>query len=387
MKFLKLYFLLILCSFIFTLNAASQYSIKEYTIAGKKYISLYDIAVNSDIQQNFDVISQRGKLYYKHHVAVFQSGFSVFLIDGKIYKSSYPVIREDGEVFIPSLFYVKTTEAFYPDYALQKRGNTYILAKRTAPQPPDPELPDIEPVTPVKDRITFIIIDPGHGGKDPGAIGGKVYEKELVLKISRKLRDHLKQKLPGVTIRMTRDSDIFIELGKRTEIANRMLKKDSNGLFISMHINASVSSKSSGYETYVLSQNPTNEEARATASLENNVVVLEKKKHKPYQDVEYIEALMLTTQIQNESRLLADKIQARMKQNMKQFRSRGVKKADFFVLRGALMPAVLVEAGYITNEKERGELVKASYQTTIARAVGDGVVDFVNEYNNNLSSK
>lgn len=377
--------LMLFTVWISLLSASSGFMIPEYTIGGKKYVSLYDIALKSDIQQNFDVISQRGKLYHRHHYAVFQSGFSAFVIDGMIYKSSYPVIRKNGEVFIPSIFFVKTMESFFPNHTLTLTGDRYRLARRTVPKiQPEPSVPELSPEEPPKDRITFIIIDPGHGGKDPGAIGGKVQEKKLVLSISKNLKDYLQKKMPGVTIRMTREGDKFIELGKRTEIANRMLKKDSNGLFISMHVNASISSKSSGYETYVLSQNPTNEEARATASLENNVVVLEQKKHKPYQDVEYIEALMLTTQIQSESRMLADSIQNRMKQNMTSFKSRGVKQADFFVLRGALMPAVLVEAGYITNGKERAELVKPAYQATIARSVGDGVIDFVHKYNNSL---
>lgn len=385
MKSRKIIPIFLILGWIASVYASNGFSIPEYTIKGKRYVSLYDIAIKSDIQQNFDVISQRGKLFHKHHYAVFQTGFSAFVIDGQIYKSSYPVMRKKGEVFIPSLFFRKTAESFFPGYKLHHSKSRYTLARRTQPKPDTPTpIPDFKPVEPVKDRITFIIIDPGHGGKDPGAIGGKIHEKALVLAISKKLQAHLQKKMPDISVKLTRNNDRFIELGKRTEIANRLLKKNTNGLFISMHVNASVSSKSSGYETYVLSQNPTNEEARATASLENNVVVLEDKKHKPYQDVEYIEALMLTTQIQTESRMLADNIQEQMKKNMKKSKSRGVKKADFFVLRGALMPAVLVETGYITNSTERSHLVQSSYQKTIARSVGDGIMNFVKEYNDSL---
>lgn len=380
MKKRILYILLavLLCT---TLQGSTIFSLQEYTIDGKSYVSLYDIAVKTEIQQIFDVISQRAKLFYKHNSAFFQTNHSVALINGKIYKSQYPVIRKNGEVFIPSPLFIELCRSFYSGYELTKANNYYSLSQiqQTAPTPID--IPDIKPTQPVSEKITFIIIDPGHGGKDPGAIGAKTKEKDLVLKIAAELRAYLKKELPGTKIILTRDTDRFIELATRTEIANKQLKKGENGIFVSIHINASISSRSSGYETYFLSQNASNEEARATASLENNVVVLEKRQHKPYQDVEYIEALMLTTQIQKESSALAEEIQNNMKKNMTHFKSRGVKKADFFVLRGSLMPAVLVEAGYITNASERAYLKKSSYQRTVAKSVGKGITAFVKKYN------
>ena len=98
---------------------------------------------------------------------------------------------------------------------------------------------------------------------------------------------------------------------KRTEIANGLLKEKQNGIFISIHVNAHLSKRISGFETYFLSQNPTNEEARNTAALENNVIVLENKigSKKHYGDIDYIEAMMLTTQILKESSMLANSIQ------------------------------------------------------------------------------
>ncbi|HRX16206.1 MAG TPA: N-acetylmuramoyl-L-alanine amidase [Spirochaetota bacterium] len=359
-------------------GSVTSFTIREYTFNKKNYVSLYDIATKTGINQTFDVISQRGKLYHKHHSAVFQAGYAAYLIDGRVYLSDYPVIRKNGEIFIPSLFFREMCSAFFPELEVRLANNHYSLKTKTKTEDP---VPFLTPDSPPKEKIAFIFIDPGHGGRDPGAIGGKIREKDLTLKLSRKIRDYLKKNLKGVQILMTRDKDHFIELGKRTEMANRKLKKGTNGLFVSVHVNASISSRSNGHETYYLSQNPTNEESRATASLENNVVVLESKKHKPYQDVEYVEALMLTTQIQKESALLADNIQDRMKKNLRETRSRGVKKADFFVLRGALMPAVLVEAGYITNSKERKLLTQKDFQDRIAKSVGDGVIDFIKEYN------
>ena len=187
----------------------------------------------------------------------------------------------------------------------------------------------------------------------------------------------------NIKIKPTRTTDKFIELSERAEIANRELKKGINGAFVSIHVNASVSNKISGFETYILSQNPTNEEARKTAALENNVVILENQKSggKKYDDIDYIEALMMTTQIQRESLLLANSIQNNLSKKIKEFKSRGVNKADFFVLRGVLMPAVLVEVGFITHPEEIKFLQKDDYQDKLAAGIVDGIIAFINQHN------
>ena len=167
-----------------------------------------------------------------------------------------------------------------------------------------------------------------------------------------------------------------------------MLKNNVNGIFVSIHANASISSKISGFETYFLSQNPTNEDARTTAALENNVVILEdRSRRKSYNDVDLIEALMITTQIQKESAMLAQHIQKGMDKRIWEFKSRGVKKADFFVLRGALMPAVLVEMGYMSNRRELSYLKKTGYQRKVAEGIGRGIIEFIKKYNKMIKNK
>jgi len=189
-----------------------------------------------------------------------------------------------------------------------------------------------------------------------------------------------------VRIKFTRTGDRFVELSRRTEIANGMLAGSGNGIFISIHANASLSPKISGFETYFLSPNPTNEEARTTSTIENNVVVMENSaSRKKYDDVEYLEALMLTTQIQRESSTLAGEIQKSLDREVSEFKTRGVKKADFYVLRGALMPAVLVEVGYISNSRESRYLRKDSYQRKLAEGIARGVIRFIDRYNGGIS--
>ncbi len=362
-----------------------------YRIHRTEYVSVYQLIKRMHVDNSFDFIFQRGKLYRKSSTAVYQVGFSLILINGRIYKSESIIMRQKGEIFLPADLFEEFLREFYPDLIWKKLKNRYVLEQRAEEKEDDGEdkIDKTRPRLARRDDISFIIIDPGHGGKDPGAIGrGKIKEKGITLKVSKYLEEYLKERLRGIKIKMTRRSDRFIELSERSDIANRMLKKNENGIFVSVHVNASISRKMSGFETYFLSQNPTNEEARTTSTLENNVIVLENRgRRKSFDDVDYVEALMLTTQIQKESALLAELVQRNMDRQISEFASRGVKKADFFVLRGALMPAVLVEIGYISHKKELESLKRSSYQRKVARGIGDGLVEFIKKYNRTIKNK
>ena len=361
----------------------------------QKYISIYDLTYVLEIHNSFDIITGRGKLFFKGAVAVYQVGFSVMLVNGKLIKSDYPVKREKGEILLPVIFISKIITEFYPTYETYiKRGSIFIQEKKYSNQSEEKEHEKSEGdshfTLSTKDRISFIIIDPGHGGKDPGAIGkGGLKEKWITLQISKLLKKNLDTRLKNIKIKLTRKSDRFIELEERTKIANRMLKDNENGLFISIHVNASILSSISGFETYFLSQNPSNEEARTTAALENNVIILEENNNRKshYNDVEHVEAIMLNTQILKESSMLANFIQKCMDKNIIKSKSKGVKKADFFVLRGSLMPAVLVEVGFISNPGEAKKLKQYNYQKKIANGISDGIINFIKEYNKNINSK
>ncbi|MDY6933598.1 MAG: N-acetylmuramoyl-L-alanine amidase [Spirochaetota bacterium] len=360
----------------------------------RQYISLYEFIEAFDINNSYDVIIGRGKLFYKGSYVVYQVGFSIILVNGVLEKSDYPIIQKNGEILFPIRIISSILGHLYPYLSFKIRGRSYCLyyKKRVSPggqgKPAKGEIDKDTNKLLKKDKIDFIVIDPGHGGKDPGAIGkGGLKEKWITLKISKHLERYLKRRMKKIKIRLTRGSDKFLELEKRTDIANNLLKLRGNGIFLSIHVNASISQRISGFETYFLSPNPTNEEARATAALENNVIILENKsKRKFYDDVEYIEAIMLTTQIQKESLMLAKCVQQEMDRKIWEFKSKGVKKADFFVLRGTLMPAILVEVGFITNNKEAKLLKNSSYQKRIANGIGDGIISFIRKYNKQLNN-
>lgn len=389
-SYIKIIIFFIIIPALFDVASAAK-GIPLIKIEGRNYVPLHSIIEEFNFENSFDVTFQKGRLYYKSHYVVYKTGYSILIVDNRIVSLEDPVIRWRGGIYIPVEGALIIVNSIFSGMNAEISASRLIIDRKSPVQPDKPG-PERDKVLPSgeKERIGFIILDPGHGGKDPGAIGrGGLQEKGLTLQISKRVERMLKSRLKDIKIKATRNKDVFIELAERTEIANRELKKGINGLFVSIHVNASISSKISGFETYFLSQNPTNEEARKTAALENNVVILERgtDTKKKYDDVDLVEALMMTTQIQRESALLAESIQKNLEKNIKDFRSRGVQRADFFVLRGALMPAVLVEVGFITNPREASFLKRADYQEKIAKGICDGIADFIDEYNKIIMKK
>ena len=227
-----------------------------------------------------------------------------------------------------------------------------------------------------------VVIDPGHGGKDKGAIGPyNIYEKDVNLAIGKKLGKLIEKKM-GVRVIYTREEDDFIPLWKRTKIAN-----ESGGkIFISIHANASPKSKSAkGFETYLLRPGKS-EDALEVALRENEVIRMEKDTGK-YKDLAKEENLILATMAQNEflkeSEVLADLIQKSLNKKLNS-PNRGVKQAGFYVLVGASMPNVLVETGFLSNTQEAKMLAKSSYQNKIANGIFEALVDFKNKYETSI---
>lgn len=365
------------------LPAASSYdSIAVISAESGEYVYLDEMADRLGMDHAFDMVSQKGRLYLKSHQAVYGVGLSVMVVDGTLYKSGLMVRRKSGRVLIPLDAARYIARAFDPDVVFERNKGSLILRRESEGAVPEKKEVPYRPGA--RDRISFIVIDAGHGGRDPGAVGkGGVREKDITLKVAKLVEKKIRKSLPSLRIVVTRRDDRFVELSGRTAIANRQLTKNQNGIFLSIHVNSSLSGKVSGAETFFLSQNPTNEDARNTAALENNVIILEEKSRqkKNFDDVDYIEAMMITTQIQKESAALAGAIQNALAKHSTQHGSRGVKKADFFVLRGVLMPAALAEIGYISHASEARSLQKESCQDDIAGCIARGIMLFIDRYN------
>ena len=201
-------------------------------------------------------------------------------------------------------------------------------------------------------KIRTVVIDPGHGGRDPGAVGKFSFEKDIVLAIALKLKDKIEANHKDVKVILTRDKDVFLELFKRAEIAN----KANADLFISIHINASSNPKAHGTETFVmgLHKNAGNLEV---AKLENSVILKEDDYEDKYGgfDPNDPESQIIFSLFQNahlhQSLFMAQLTQDNFSNNLKLF-NRGVKQAGFLVLWKTAMPSILVEAGFISNPAE-----------------------------------
>lgn len=222
-----------------------------------------------------------------------------------------------------------------------------------------------------KGRIDLIVIDPGHGGIDPGAIGRKgTYEKTLNLAIAKRLKKIIEKK-SKIRVIMTRTSDRYISLSRRASIANRH-KAD---LFISIHCNASRRRKSRGFEVYFLSEAKTSWE-RAVAARENASIRFDLPEGKFKSELEYILWDLAQTQFLEESNNLAECIQDAVCRNVKVL-NRGVHQAGFYVLYGCFMPSVLVECGFVSNRNEEKILRSKNFQDRIAATIYQGIVVYI----------
>lgn len=221
------------------------------------------------------------------------------------------------------------------------------------------------PVAPAPQAgIRTVVIDPGHGGSETGAIGPVtgITEKNLALAIAGRLRDLILERL-GIDVRLTRPDDRDMTLEERTAVANN-LKAD---VFISIHANAYRGRGVRGAETFFLSATATDDEARRLAALENDTAGVRESSHGD-SELQMLLWDMAQTLYLRESSVLAETIQKRLNE-LAGTSDRGIKQAPFRVLKGATMPAVLVEVGFLSNPDEEQRLADPGYQQDLAEAL------------------
>ncbi|HHL39756.1 MAG TPA: N-acetylmuramoyl-L-alanine amidase [Deltaproteobacteria bacterium] len=230
--------------------------------------------------------------------------------------------------------------------------------------------------------LKVIVIDPGHGGRDSGAIGpGGLKEKDVTLEVALETARRLRS-ATRATVLLTRTTDEYVTLEDRTAFAN------SRGadIFISIHANAARRAGARGVETFFLSFEASDEDAREVAAFENDVIRL---------DTEYNDAVesdlmailwdLTQTETHHASSMLAESVH-RALTAYTGGENRGVKQAPFIVLFNATMPAVLVEMGFITNPSEEKRLSESGFQKKIAEAIVKGVLDFEGVYRKRMGS-
>lgn len=287
------------------------------------------------------------------------------------------VLQKNGHQFSfrcdEQLVLLDFNELAITDAPKQKNGILYVtegfistatnLFKRNAPE--------------AHYRVGAILIDPGHGGKDPGAVGsykknGKkvsLNEKDITLTISKLLSEQLKKAYPDKKIILTRSQDKWLSLEERVEIANSInLPANEAILYISIHVNASLDKKASGYEVWYLSPG-----FRRT--------VLDSSDVDGNETVASILNSMLEEEYTTESVLIAKFIMDGLDAQIgSQSVSRGIKEEEWFVVRNTNMPSVLIETGFITNEKEAALLDDSGYLRKIVQGIYNGLVAFVTNF-------
>lgn len=223
-----------------------------------------------------------------------------------------------------------------------------------------------------------IVIDPGHGGKDPGAVSadGKLREKDLALEMAQRLKDRLEKTAPGIRVVLTRNDDSFLTLPQRAALANSL---DAD-LFVSIHGNGSDDSRAKGVETYYLSK-ASSRGAMRVAARENGI---------PLARMSDLEATLVDLMVSSktkESENLANAVHGalvnRLLKRDPAVRDRGVKRAPFYVLLGAKMPAILIECAFVSNGRERVKLNSDNHLDHIADGITEGTAKYLKSLEGN----
>ena len=229
-------------------------------------------------------------------------------------------------------------------------------------------------------KIKTVVIDAGHGGKDPGAVGKKSREKDITLSVAKKTGDYIKQNCPDVNVIYTRSNDVAVSLLRRAQIAN---EKNAD-LFISIHCNANTSPQPCGVETFVMGEHR-NAANLEVAKLENASILYEDNAEEDYGNFNpnspeaYIMLNFFQSEYKNASLGFAEHIQNQLVKRVGR-KDRGVQQAGFLVLYKTAMPSVLVEIGFISNPSEENFLCSEDGQTYIASALFRAFRDYKTAY-------
>ncbi|MCG2713155.1 MAG: N-acetylmuramoyl-L-alanine amidase [Candidatus Omnitrophica bacterium] len=308
----------------------------------KQYVPLIVVCKQYDLSWDWDGFSKIITVKnFKSNAKLFP-GSGLILFNNEVFDLKSPVSIHRGQIMVPESFLRLFTKE-EPSLPLDRKSNF---------------------------SIRKIIIDAGHGGNDPGAVGKMgIQEKDIVLDVALRLKNELTKH--GVEVILTRNADIFVELKKRTEIAN----KEKADFFISVHANAAHTSPVNGFEAFYLSTGY-DDFSKAVQIRENAVIKFEEDA-----DYEYSDDLnatlwdMILSENRIESIEMANSISDELKRALR-LNTRYIRGAKFHVLKGANMPAVLLEMGYLTNKNEAMQLNNAYYRQMLAEAVAAGIVNY-----------
>lgn len=306
--------------FLFFLAAAVESQAGSVRYGGRSYTDLADIAARFGMRFEWAVPGDRARLASQWTELSFEGNQRSFQLNGYLVYLGYAVLKQNGQLYVADTDLEKTLQP--------------ILTPQVFATPP---------------RLRRVVIDPGHGGNDPGALntGLKLQEKSLVLDLAKRLQQALQAK--GYEVILTRSSDVFVELADRAAFAN---KKQAD-LFISLHFNSSTKASVEGIETFAFTPryHPSTSRSRLTATDKRGFFG---NQNDPWN-------VLLAFYVQ---RALVERTSAK---------DRGVKRARFTVLEQVKMPAILVEGGFVSHPREGRNTGSANYRQKIANAIVEGI--------------
>lgn len=340
-------------------NSARKNYLSEYEFDGEIYFDISDLSkiFSGDVTYDFEKQTATLEIFKSQCIFHFQNKWVEY--ENKNYNLHDEVLVMAGIYFIPKYFLNILSEKFFPE----KVGLEYKKI-----------VINLSSVTDY--LINKIVLDPGHGGKDPGAVGRslRLYEKDIVLKIALKTKKLLERNL-DVEVLLTRNSDKFVPLWDRTDFAN----EKGADLFISIHCNANISRKVKGTEVYYLSTAQSDEE-RAVEAMENQAIKFEDPgKVERYSELDFILYDMRQNEHLFESADLSEMCQKKMVERLNT-KNRGVKQANFYVLRRAFMPAILIEAAFLSNKMEEKRLYQNGFLNRAAQSIYESIREFKKKY-------
>ena len=322
-----------------------------YNIGGVTYVPLVSLCESENIAWKYDTFTRTAHLSKGSHKINLMVGQSLVVVDGIPQYLKYPVDIYQGTIVLPFKFKEQVLDSLFKE--------------------PYPKRQITLPLT----RIKKIVIDAGHGGKDPGTIGKRgLREKDVNLDIAKRLSKLLRA--DGIGVVMTRSTDNFISLERRVAIAN-----DSRAdLFISIHSNANRVRSLKGLEVYYISPN-VSDSKRALYCAQNAALNLDKSSfaYTPSLNLKATLWDMIHTSNRADSVRLARGVCSAIDNNLST-RVLGIKGAPFYVLKGARMPAILIEAGFLSNNQEERLLKNAYYRQQIAESIEQGIHRYARDF-------
>lgn len=326
------------------------------TIGGYQYLPLSKVCDAYGFEYDWDTFTRRATLRKDSHYVTAMADSDRIIVDGVEKRLARMIVFNTAALYIP--------------VTLSGQDMVILAAAEDVKSPSRVIAPAAKRSSP-----KIVILDPGHGGRDVGAIGRyhRLREKDEALDIARKTKSILEA--GGLKVIMTRYDDSFVSLPERTGMANRI----GADLFVSIHINASRSRFLRGFESYYLSD-ATDDNARALESLENSSLRLSDDAL-----VEHSSGLdktlwdMTLTENRIESAMLAEEI-ARSVRDAVPINSRGVKTAQFYVLKHTDMPSVLIEVCYISNRADETKLKNSKFEDKMASSIADGVLKYLADF-------